>query len=237
MFRRNPPAPVPDVVAVDRDLELAVRINRRARRISLKVDPAFERAVLVLPSPRALADGLRFAESRSPWLRDELAKLKPRVRFADGVAVPFRGIPHVVRHRPGMRGGVWLEDAEIHVAGQAEHLPRRLADWLKAEAHQVLSRRAGDYAGRIERRVGRIGVRDPKSRWGSCAADGALSFSWRLVLAPPSVLDYVVAHEVAHLIEANHGPGFWALVARLHPSHLADRRWLKQHGAALHRYG
>jgi len=237
MFQRSRAAVVPEVVAVDRDLELAVRVNRRARRISLKVDPAYDRAVLVLPSPRALHDGLRFAESRSPWLRAELAKLAPRVAFADGAVLPYRGAPHAVRHRPGARGAVWCEDGEIRVAGRLEHLSRRVGDWLKAEARLALSDRAIDFAGRIERRIGRIGVRDPKSRWGSCAPDGSLSFSWRLVLAPPSVLDYVVAHEVAHLVEANHGPGFWALVANLHPNHMADRRWLKRHGATLHRYG
>jgi predicted metal-dependent hydrolase len=237
VYQRAPAPTVPDVVAIDRDLELTVRVNRRARRISLKVDPACDRAVLVLPTSRALSDGLQFAASRSPWLRAELAKLTPRVEFADGAVLPYRGRPHVVRHRPEARGGVWREDDEIHVAGRTEHLSRRLCDWLKAEARQVLAGRAAEYAGRLGRHVGHIGVRDPKSRWGSCSPDGGLSFSWRLVLAPQSVLDYVVAHEVAHLIEANHGPGFWALVARLHPNHLADRRWLKRHGAALHRYG
>ncbi|MCG8589173.1 MAG: M48 family metallopeptidase [Proteobacteria bacterium] len=230
-------APLPGVVALDQDLELSVRINARARRISLKVDPAYDRAVLVLPSARALSEGLSFAESRRAWLRTELAKLAPRVAFADGAVVPYRGEPHAVRHRPEARAGVWRRAGEIHVSGRAEHLPRRLVDWLRAEARRAFSTQATVMAAEIGREVARIGVRDPKSRWGSCAPDGGLSFSWRLVLAPASVLDYVVAHEVAHLVEANHGPDFWALVARLHPGHLADRRWLKQHGAALHRYG
>jgi hypothetical protein len=230
-------SPLPSVIAVERGLELAVRINRRARHISLKVDPAYDRAVLVLPSPRSLDEGLRFAESRRPWLRAELAKLAPRVAFADGAEIPVRGTPHRVCHRPDGRGGVWLREGEIHVAGRPEHLPRRLLDWLKAEARRAFAERVAANAAALGREVRRVSVRDPKSRWGSCAPDGGLSFSWRLVLAPATVLDYVAAHEAAHLVEANHGPRFWALVAGLHPGHLADRRWLKRHGAGLHRYG
>lgn len=230
-------APLPELVAVEDGLELAVRVNRRARRISLKVDATLDRPVLVLPSPRALAEGVKFAESRALWLKGALAKVPPRMPFADGVVLPYRGEPHRIRHVLDGRGGAWLVEREIHVAGRAEHLPRRLGDWLKTEARRLLSSGVAAAAARIERRPGRLSVRDPKSRWGSCAPDGRLSFSWRLVLAPPSVLDYVVAHEVAHLVEANHGPAFWALVERLDPEFAAAKRWLKQHGARLHRYG
>lgn len=230
------PARLPELVAVADGLELAVRVNRRARRISLKVDPALERAVLVLPGPGALDEGVSFARSRAPWLKGALARLPPRVAFADGALVPYRGRPHRIRHVPADRG-VRCRDDEILVAGRPEHLERRLADWLKAEARRLLAIRATAHAAALERRVARIGVRDPRSRWGSCAPDGRLSFSWRLVLAPPEVLDYVVAHEVAHLVEANHGPGFWALVARLEPDYAPAKAWLKRHGPALHRYG
>jgi len=232
-----PRTDVPDLVAVEDGIELTVRVNRRARRISLKVDAALDRPVLVLPSPRALAEGVKFAESRALWLKGALSRVPPRMPFADGTAIPYRGEPHLIRHRPGCRGGVWRWGAEINVAGRPEHLPRRVADWLKAEARRLLSAGAAATAARIGRRPGRISVRDPKSRWASCAADGRLSFSWRLVLAPPGVLNYVVAHEVAHLLEANHGPDFWALVERLEPEFAAAKRWLRQYGAGLHRYG
>lgn len=232
-----PRASVPELVAVEDGLELAVRVNRRARRISLKVDAALDRPVLVLPSPRALAEGVKFAESRALWLKGALARVPPRMPFADGIAIPYRGEPHLIRHMPAGRGGVWLRGEEIHVAGGGEHLARRVADWLKAEARRLIADGVATAAARIARRPGRLSVSDPKSRWGSCAADGRLSFSWRLVLAPPPVLDYVVAHEVAHLLEANHGPAFWAVVERLEPEFAVAKRWLKQHGAGLHRYG
>lgn len=230
-------APLPQLVAVEDGLELAVRVNRRARRISLKVDAALDRPILVLPNAQALAEGVRFAESRATWLKGALAKVPPRVPFADGVVVPYLGEPHRIRHRSDRFGGVWCEGKEIQVAGRREHVARRVGDWLKSEARRLISAAAIATAERIERRPARVSVRDPKSRWGSCAADGRLSFSWRLVLAPPAVMDYVVAHEVAHLLEAHHGPAFWALVERLEPEFATAKRWLKQHGASLHRYG
>jgi predicted metal-dependent hydrolase len=170
-------------------------------------------------------------------MRDRLDELAPRVAFVPGASVPFLGSPHRIVHQPVARRGVWREAAAIHVSGHAEHLPRRVLDFLKSEARNEISLRAHDKAYILDRAIARITLRDTRSRWGSCAADGSLNFSWRLILAPEEVLDYVVAHEVAHLVHHDHGPRFWALVAELTPSVAAPRRWLRAKGAELLQYG
>jgi predicted metal-dependent hydrolase len=125
----------------------------------------------------------------------------------------------------------------INVTGEWEHAPRRLHDWLVEQARRQLSARVAVHAERLNLRPRRVTVRDQSSRWGSCSSSRILSFSWRLILAPPFVLDYVAAHEVAHLKEMNHGPRYWALVKKTYPRLEEARRWLHRHGAELHGYG
>ncbi|MFN4089132.1 MAG: M48 family metallopeptidase [Alphaproteobacteria bacterium] len=220
-----------------REIDLAVRISTRARRLSLRVDPAQGGIVLVLPSPRHRAEGLRFARSRAAWILARLAAVPERVPFADGVTLPLLGRPHRIRHIPAGTAILSVADAEIRVGGPAHLLPRQVSSWLRVEARRLLVPRSTAAAARIGRTVSGVAVRDTRTRWGSCSAAGTLSYSWRLILAPEPVLDYVVFHEVAHLAEMNHGPRFWRLVAELMPEHVAARRWLKANGAALHRYG
>ena len=231
----------PELVRIDagggRAVEIAIQISARARRLSLRVDPVRGGVVLVLPSRRQRAEGLRFAESRAGWILSRVARVPDRVPFADGSAIPVLGVPHTVRHLPGSRGLLTVADGEIRVGGPAHLVPRQVSGWLRAEARRLLVPRSEEAAARIGRPVARVTVRDTRSRWGSCSSAGALSYSWRLILAPEPVLDYVVVHEVAHLRELNHGPRFWRLVADLMPDHAAARRWLKANGAALHRYG
>jgi predicted metal-dependent hydrolase len=220
------------------DVEVAVRVNRRARRIGLKVDPLDGTVVLTLPQPRLLREGLDFAQRNAGWLAEKRNAVATRVPFVDGALVPYQDRPHLIRHIAGRRGVVWRTgDDEIHVAGDAAHVSRRVRDWLTVQARQSLTQQAQEFAARIDRRVARVTVRDTRSRWGSCAASGALSFSWRLILAPAPVLSYVAAHEVAHLVHHNHGPAFWRLVADLYPDHETQRVWLSHYGHGLHRYG
>lgn len=218
---------------------IAVRIRRSvlAGRMSLRIDGMSDGVVLVLPPHVPAAEGLRFAAAKRDWIRQRLATLPQRVAFADGAEVPVLGTVHRVRHRPDARRGVWTEDGELHVSGRPEHLPRRLTDWLKARAQHEAAIRAHSLAAALDKKIAAVVVRDQRSRWGSCSADGRLAFSWRLVLAPEAVLAYVVAHEVAHLVELNHSPAFWRLVRQLMPEMAAPRHWLKLNGPTLHRYG
>ena len=219
------------------DVPLELRRHPRARRISLRLNKAGDGIVLVLPQRTAVREALAFAERNSDWILGKLEAVPARMPFAAGAVIPVLGVDHVVEHDARARRGVWRGAGTITVSGQAEHLPRRLGDFLKREARQEISRRARDKAARIDQRVGRISLRDPRSRWGSCSSKGDLSFSWRLILTPDYVVDYVVAHEVAHLVELNHSKRFWRLTAGLTPEMERAKDWLRREGSQVHRYG
>ncbi|MEO5336846.1 MAG: M48 family metallopeptidase [Magnetospirillum sp. WYHS-4] len=228
----------PEVVVLDgREIPVLVTRNRRARRMILRLAPEIGGATVTLPWHVPKAAALAMVREKAGWLLARLKRLPPRVPFAEGAEIPWLGEPHHIRHAPGRRGGVWREDGEILVAGLAEHLPRRVADWLKREARREIAERVRRKSLLLGRQAGRVAVRDTRSRWGSCAASGNLNFSWRLILAPDFVLDYVVAHEVAHLKVKDHGPRFWRTVDDLTPHAKAARAWLNRHGTALHGYG
>jgi len=226
---------VPDLLAPGETAELRVRRNPRARRISLRVDAADSTIALTVPWRTSVEEGLRFARGQSDWLRMRLAAVPARVEFADGSPFEFLGTLVTVRHAPS--GHTRLADGVLHVSGAPEFVARRVRDWLKAQARTVVGEKAHALARTTGRRVKKIRIRDTRTRWGSAAADGTLAFSWRLVLAPSDVLDYVVAHEVAHLTHMDHSPAFWALVANLCPGHAAPRAWLAANGAKLLRHG
>jgi predicted metal-dependent hydrolase len=222
---------------------VVVEINPRARRISVRLDPARSCVVLVRPvraSDRVVGS---FVASRADWIARHLESLPPRVPFTDGAVIPYRGTEHVIRLDAKARGGVWRDGNAIIVTGRAEHAARRVRDWLKTEARSTITGLVYPMAERLEVRVAQVGVRDTISRWGSCSPDGKLSFSWRLILAPDAVLTYVAAHEVAHLRHMNHSRAFWRTVMQVLENEPGDtdwklaRQWLRGSGAALHRYG
>lgn len=233
--------PPPEAVTVDHaGIALVVVFERsaKARRVSLRVDQRSGRVRLVAPPRMARETALGFARAQSAWIHSRTLRLSPPVPFADGAVIPLFDAPHVVRHRPDKRGTVWLENGALHVAGRAEHLPRRLHDWLAGELRARVAALAHAKAAAIGHKVTRITVRDTATQWGSCTRGGGLSFSSRLAFAPPDVVDYVVAHEVAHLVHANHGPTFWALTAKLSQGDVAAcRAWLRRNGERLMRLG
>ncbi|MBI2586118.1 MAG: M48 family metallopeptidase [Rhodospirillales bacterium] len=223
-----------------RDVPIRVYRNPRARQIILRVDGVGDDGdgiVLTLPRRTDLAEGLELAREKRDWVLERLERLAPRVPFSAGARIPLGGVDHEIRHRPDGRGGVWRDGFAIVVSGRPEHLARRVRDWLREQARSEIATRVQEKACLLERAPGRITVRDTRSRWGSCSHDGNLSFCWRLVMAPMMVLDYVVAHEVAHLRWNHHGPRFWGTVATLTADAEAARRWLDDHGERLHRYG
>lgn len=216
---------------------LRLRRRRGVKKLTLRVDPENDGAVVTAPPRLPAAEVLDFVQRQSGWIRARLDRLPRRVSFEDGAEVPILGEPHRIRHVPEARRGVWRENGEIRVSGQPEHLPRRLGDWFRKEARREISARVAEKASMLGRRAGRISIRDTRSRWGSCTARGDLNFSWRLVMAPEMVLDYVVAHEVAHLEHLDHSVRFWRTVDRLTEHTAAAKAWLKRHGGALHRVG
>jgi predicted metal-dependent hydrolase len=226
------------VRALELGAPVSIRLSPRARRLSLRVDAAARGVELVLPRRVAVEDGLRFIAAQRGWIAARLAALPLPVRLAEGAIVPVLGMPHRIRRELDPAAPpVAIGDGEIRVRGEPAHVPRRVRDHLTALARREFASRSRALAARIGKTVTRVGVRDPKSRWGSCSSSGALSFSWRLVFAPEPVIDYVVAHEVAHLVEMNHGPRFWRLVATLVPDSAAARAWLRRHRLELLAYG
>jgi predicted metal-dependent hydrolase len=224
--------------ALDLGAPVTIRVNPRARRLLLRIDAAARQVELVLPRGVAAEYGIRFLDAQRGWIATRLASLPRAVPFAEGAVVPVFGTPHrICRDSSPLAPPVAIADGEIRVKGDPTHMPRRVRDHLVQLAARELARRAREFAARIDRKIARITVRDTKSRWGSCSSNGALSLSWRLVLAPDSVVDYVVAHEVAHLVEMNHGPRFWQLVRTLVPDTATPRAWLKRHRSRLFSYG
>jgi predicted metal-dependent hydrolase len=213
------------------------RRSRQARRISLRIDPADGAVVVTLPPRAGRQAAMGLLHDNAEWIAARLAALPLRLPFADGAPVPLHGEMHHIRHIPTGRAGVQLLGHTLHVSGDAAFLPRRVADFLRAEARRRFTALAMAKAEQAGLRPRRISMKDTRTRWGSCSARGDLAFCWRLVMAPPFVQDYVAAHEVAHLRHMNHGSRFWALVATLTPHTDAAMRWLRDEGPRLLRVG
>lgn len=223
-----------------RDVPVRLRRDRRARRFILRLDKHGDGVVVTVPTGERAAAAMEFAAAQGAWIARRLAERPTPIPFAAGKRAPLRGEMMVIEQAASRRGLVRVDPgppAKIIVPGDAAHLARRLKEWMKTQARDDLTAASRRYANAIGVEFRRISVRDTTSRWGSCSSSGSLSYSWRLVMAPREVLDYVCAHEVAHLVEMNHSRRFWALVERHCPHAGPARRWLKAHGAKLHRYG
>ena len=193
--------------------------------------------VVTLPMRAGRGAGVALLMNHADWVANRLAALPDPLPIADGSIVPIGDVPHRIRHVPQARGGAWLQDGELRVSGAPEFLRRRVTDFLRAEALRRLSALVMAKTAIIDVTTRRIAVKDTRSRWGSCSADGSLAFSWRLVMTPEYVQDYVAAHEVAHLKYMNHGKRFWSLVDRLTPHASTAVPWLRAEGFRLLRVG
>lgn len=235
----------PDTLAIKHGSQIfAVRLrrHRRATRYTLRIHPSDREAILTLPPVGTIVDAKDFAQRHGAWIAARLGRLPKAAPFEPGTIVPLRGVAHRIVHRAGERGTVWTETRDsgehiICVAGEAAHIDRRVHDYLKREARSDLQKASLRYAAMLGVKVTRLSIRDQSSRWGSCTAGGSLSFSWRLILAPPYVLDYLAAHEVAHLVEMNHSAKFWKVVGRICSATERAKTWLDTSGNDLHRYG
>ena len=222
------------ILAGDPPVELVLRRSARARRISLRVSSVDGRVTLTCPPHVREADALGFAEEKADWLRSHLERRPDEVSVGSGVELPVRG--EMLRVASGSGRRVRMINGEVVVPGDLARVGARLQGFLKEMARARLVEASDRYAALLGRKYTRLSLRDTRSRWGSCSSKGALMYSWRLVLSPDDVLEYVAAHEVAHLAEMNHSRRFWDHVTRLYGDHEPPRRWLKDHGAGLHRY-
>lgn len=217
--------------------EVLWRRSARARKVSLRIDPQVGGVIVTLPARggrvSVKAAGLALLRDNAAWVAERLSRLPAMTTLSDGAILPLEGRPHRISHRPDTRGGTRIEAGEIIVTGAPEFLTRRVGDFLRAEARRRLSALALAKAVAAGVTPRRVVVKDTRSRWGSCTVDGTLMFSWRLVMAPPHVQDYIAAHEVAHLRHMNHGTSFWALVAQLTDHRAHAVQWLGEHGPGL----
>ena len=242
LFRQQPEPDTFDIAVSGATYPVRLRRHAQARRYTLRIHAADHAVVLTMPMRGSLREAKAFAQKHGAWVAARLARLPRPQPFAHGTLLPLRGEPHRIEHRPRARGTVWVECGEdgaqlLCVAGEAPHVARRVRDYLKREARRDLEHASRAMAQALGVKLARVSVRDQTSRWGSCSTTGVLSYSWRLIMAPPFVLQYLAAHEAAHLVEMNHSVRFWRLVERIDPEFRRAKMWLDAHGAELHRYG
>ncbi len=229
--------PEPHFIMVENTkLPVRFRKNDRAKRMVLRLSRDSAGVVVTLPKRVSRTQALAFVDKSMPWIAMQFERRAAITVMGDGSTLPLRGVPYIIQATKERRGLIKAdpETRTILVPGDAVHLTRRLEDWLKKLAKTELAEASQRYAKMMEVNIGRITVRDQKSRWGSCSSAGDLSYSWRLILAPSFVLDYVAAHEVAHRQHMNHSPKFWRLVLTHCPGASEAKRWFKTHSSGLH---
>lgn len=229
----------PEATTADIDgkfVEVAVKVRGNSKNYRLSIS-AGGKPVLSVPAHGRWSEAEQFLARQNSWLAARLNRGPKPIAFIDGATIPLRGVDHLVVMAERVRGRVEVidepEGTVLLVPGGSAHMARRLTDWLKAEALADLEASVALHAGNLDVRPAAIRMRGQSTRWGSCSSAGRLNFNWRLVLAPPFVLDYVAAHEVAHLVEMNHSPAFWATVSRTLPDMERGRAWLRAHGRGL----
>jgi predicted metal-dependent hydrolase len=214
-------------------VEVLLRRSAQARRLSLRISRLDGRATLTLPTRVPEREGMAFVRERESWLRKHLSAIEPEMPVEIGATVLFEGADVPVIAGPVKRAT--LKSGALMVPDDPGKVGKRVAAFMKLRARDALADASDRYAAALGRSYNRISLRDTRSRWGSCSSAGDLMYSWRLIMAPRSVLEYVAAHEVAHLQHMDHSDRFWGVVNDLFPNHKACRKWLRDNGGALHR--
>ena len=226
-------------------LTARLSVNPRARRLSIRIDARAGEAVLIAPSERKLAEVVAFARTKTDWMRERLAERPQGTPIQPGAVIDLFGKPTRLISTGGAGAARLTEDADgplIASGGEGEAYARRVENLFKRVARDTLQTRTDVHLRTLGQDAGRgpvkMSIADPKSRWGSCSPHNrSIRYSWRVVMAPPAVIDYLAAHEVAHLVHADHSPAYWAVVQRLVGDHRPHRAWLRANGAALHAVG
>ena len=220
---------------------LRLSVNRRARRLSIRIDAKAREAVVVAPNAASLAQGVAFARTKADWIAEKLDQSVEVRPFSPGMTVTLLGRSIRLEAVAGVGAARLQERADgpvLSAGGEGEAYARRIENWFRRQARQFLSARTDHYLSKLGQGPVKISIVDTRSRWGSCSPHNrSIRYSWRVVMAPESVADYLAAHEVAHLVRADHSPAYWAVVEGLIGDHRPMRHWLKTHGAALHAIG
>lgn len=221
---------------------LVARVNRRAKRLILKVDPISGEIFVTAPTKSSIPEAIDFAIENSTWISRQMRTQRRAQPFCEHSTVPIYGVPHHIERRGGARSAIAIDGSDtenptLRVGGEPAHINRRITDWMKREARTAFTERVSIHCATLGKYPSKIRIRDARTRWGSCSTAGVLNFTWRLIMAPPFVLDYVAAHECSHLLHMHHGPAFWREVARLGVDSRQAENWLKAEGPALFCYG
>ncbi len=217
-------------------------LSDKARRVSLKVKASEREVHVVVPGIRHFKSAVKFAQDSADWIDVQLETLPPPQPFIPGQDILYRGLPYRLI-KPEGRGRSRVDDVNRKIivpSPDLESFPGRVRRFLIREARAELEAASHHYAEKLGKRIGKVSVRDTSSRWGSCITrkgEGHISYSWRLICAPASVLDYVAAHECAHMVEANHSQAFWDVCASINENVKESKKWLNQNGARLHAIG
>ena len=216
------------------EVTVLLRRSARARRLSLRVSQLDGRVTLTMPARARLREAVAFAREKEGWIRGNLSGLAAEIRPVIGTRMLWKGQEIALLGGTGRAARMGAQG--LLVPPDARTQTRRILAFVKHAARAELAQASDHFAAALGCHYGTLSLRDTRSRWGSCSSAGNLMYSWRLIMAPPIVLRYVAAHEVAHLLEMNHSPAFWRVVGRVFPDHRAPRAWLRQNGALLHRY-
>jgi len=219
-------------------IPVTLRVSPRARRMRLRVDTRTRSVLLTVPRRVSQRRALAWAATHRDWLEATLAAIPDRASIVPDSTLPLFGTPRRIDWDSARPRRIEVEPDRLLVGGPVEGVESRILRWLRAEALDLLRRETAEFAAKAGVSVGRVGIGDPASRWGSCSSSGAIRYSWRLVMAPDFVRRATVAHEVAHLVHLDHSPRFHALVEQLLGADPRPARlWLKREGATLHRIG
>lgn len=237
MQYRNGQRLPPDALGVPARLS----VNPRARRLSIRIDGRAGEAVVVAPSERGLSQAVAFARTKADWMRQRLAERPNGTPLEPGATIPLFGRDTRLAATGGAGAARLTEDADgplIVSGGEGEAFARRVENLFKRVARETLQARTDVHLRTLGLRPVKMSIADPKSRWGSCSPHNrSIRYSWRVVMAPHAVIDYLAAHEVAHLVHGDHSPAYWSVVQRLVGDHRPHRKWLRENGPALHAVG
>lgn len=218
------------------NMDIKIIKSTQAKRLTLRIDAKERLPILTIPHRCSAKRAIEFVELHRAWLEENLEKIPVAKRFENGEIISIMGKEYTINHCPQKRCGVLIDENNLIVSGSKEFLHRRICDFIKKNAKEELYKKSKILAAKIGCHVNSVSIKDTKSRWGSCSSLENINYNWRISLAPKYVIDYLVAHEVSHLLHQDHSREFWQCVKKLCPNAAKGRLWLKNHGKELYMY-
>ncbi len=218
------------------NMDIKIIKSPKAKRLTLRIDAKERLPILTIPSRCSAKRAVEFVEMHRAWLEENLQKIPAIKHFENGEKISLMGKEYIINHCPQKRCGVMIEEDNIIVSGSKEFLHRRICDFIKKKAQEQLLKKSQTLANKIGCHVNHVSIKDTKSRWGSCSSLENINYNWRICMAPKYVINYLVAHEVSHLLHQDHSREFWQCVKKLCPDAAKGRLWLKNYGKELYRY-